>query len=175
MTSKSKAQVPQLLGEAGEIFLEEKLKNLFPSDLIKEIKKGENGADCTWTIRSSGKQVSSIYCEAKIHKHIKVIAPKLKNDMLEKNISLGILVSKTMPKDNQTFHLNDGILVCTFYEFEVIAQVLRHQQIELFRQRSQSLAKETNANQLFDYSRPEFAQAIEKILSQFFNRRSFRS
>ena len=55
----------QLLGEAGEIYLEDKLNSLFPTDLIIEIKKGENGADCIWTIRSSGKKVSSIYCEAK--------------------------------------------------------------------------------------------------------------
>ena len=77
-----------------------------------------------------------------------------------------------MPKDNQTFHLNDGILVCNFYEFEVIAQVLRHQQIELSRQKSQNLTKETNANQLFDYIvGPEFAQAIEKILRPIFQQK----
>ena len=77
-----------------------------------------------------------------------------------------------MPKDNPTFHLNDGILVCTFYEFEIIAQVLRHQQIELFRQKSQSLAKETNANQLFDYIvGADFARAIEKILKPIFRQK----
>ena len=92
--------------------------------------------------------------------------------MLEKSAALGILVSKTMPKDNPTFHLNDGILVCTFYEFEIIAQVLRHQQIELFRQKSQSLAKETNANQLFDYIvGADFARAIEKILKPIFRQK----
>ncbi|MDC0900007.1 DUF2130 domain-containing protein [Paracoccaceae bacterium] len=171
--AKGSGKSSQLLGEAGEIYLEEKLKSLFPSDLIKEIKKGENGADCTWTIRSSGKQISSIYCEAKNTQTFQNNwVPKLKNDMLEKSIPLAILVSKAMPNDNQTFHLNDGILVCTFYEFEVIAKVLRHQQIELSRQKSQSLTKETNANQLFDYIvGPEFARAIEKILRPIFQQK----
>ena len=131
------------------------------------------GPTGTWTIRSSGKQISSIYCEAKnTQTYQNQWVQKLKNDMLEKSISLGILVSKAMPKDNQTFHLNDGILVCNFYEFEVIAQVLRHQQIELSRQKSQNLTKETNANQLFDYIvGPEFAQAIEKILRPIFQQK----
>ena len=126
-----------------------------------------------WTIRSGGKRVSSIYCEAKNTQTYQTgWVPKLKNDMIEKSASLGILVSKTMPKANPTYHLNEGILVCNFYEFEIIAQVLRHQQIELFRQKSQSLAKETNANQLFDYIvGADFARAIEKILKPIFQQK----
>ena len=55
----------QILGEAGEVYIEEKLEKLFPNDHISEVKKGERGADCLWTIRSNGRRVASIYCEAK--------------------------------------------------------------------------------------------------------------
>ena len=56
-----------------------------------------------------------------------------------------------MPKDSPDFHFREGILVCNFYEFDTIVQVLRYHQLELFRQASQNLAKETKANQLFDF------------------------
>ena len=173
LKAKGTIKSSQLLGDAGENIMEDKLYGLFPEDLITGIKKGENGADCMWTIRSGGKRVSSIYCEAKNTQTYQTgWVPKLKNDMIEKSASLGILVSKTMPKDNPTYHLNEGILVCNFYEFEIIAKVLRHQQIELFRQKSQSLAKETNANQLFDYIvGADFARAIEKILKPIFQQK----
>ena len=95
LKAKGMSKSSQLLGEAGEIYLEDKLNSLFPADLIIEIKKGENGADCIWTIRSSGKKVSSIYCEAKnTQTYQNSWVPKLKNDMLEKSAALGILVLK---------------------------------------------------------------------------------
>ena len=71
-----------------------------------------------------------------------------------------------------SIHKDLGAKMINFYEFEIIAQVLRHQQIELFRQKSQSLAKETNANQLFDYIvGADFARAIEKILKPIFQQK----
>ena len=164
----------QLLGEAGETYLETKLIHLFPHDLVHEIRKGENGADCMWTVRSNGgKQISTIYCEAKNTQNFQSSwIPKLKNDMMERSASLGILVTKTMPKDSPDFHFREGILVCNFYEFDTIVQVLRYHQLELFRQASQNLAKETKANQLFDFIvGTEFARSIEKILRPVFEQK----
>ena len=164
----------QLLGEAGETYLETKLVDLFPQDSIHEIKKGEAGADCMWAVRSNGgKQISKIYCEAKNTQNFQSSwIPKLKNDMIEKSASMGVLVTKTMPKETPDFHFREGILICNFYEFDTIAQVLRYHQIELYRQASQSLAKETKANQLFDFIvGTEFARSIEKILKPVFEQK----
>ena len=77
-----------------------------------------------------------------------------------------------MPKDSPDFHFREGILVCNFYEFDTIVQVLRYHQLELFRQASQNLAKETKANQLFDFIvGTEFARSIEKILRPVFEQK----
>ena len=77
-----------------------------------------------------------------------------------------------MPAGKETFHLNNGILVCNFFEFDAIAKVLRHQQIEQSRNKSKELARDTKANQLFDYIvGPEFAQSLEKILRPIFKQK----
>ena len=163
----------QILGEAGEVYIEEKLEKLFPSDDISEVKKGERGADCLWTIRSNGRRVASIYCEAKNTQTFQSKwIEKLKNDAIEKGASIGIIVTKTMPAGKETFHLNNGILVCNFFEFDAIAKVLRHQQIEQSRNKSKELARDTKANQIFDYIvGPEFAQSLEKILRPIFKQK----
>ena len=44
----------QLTGESGELLIEDRLRELFPRDLIDEVKKGQNGADCLWTVRNNG-------------------------------------------------------------------------------------------------------------------------
>ena len=163
----------QILGEAGEVYIEEKLEKLFPNDDISEVKKGERGADCLWTIRSNGRRVASIYCEAKNTQTFQSKwIEKLKNDAIEKGASIGIIITKTMPAGKETFHLNNGILVCNFFEFDAIAKVLRHQQIEQSRNKSKELARDTKANQLFDYIvGPEFAQSLEKILRPIFKQK----
>lgn len=170
----SNSKSSQLLGEAGETYVENKLMALFPFDKVTEIKKGESGADCIWAINSTGgRQISKVYCEAKNTQTFQSSwIPKLKNDMIERSVSMGILVTKTMPKDNEDFHFRDGILVCNFFEFDTIAQVIRYHQLELYRQASQTLAKESKANQLFDYIvGAEFAQSIEKILRPVFDQK----
>ena len=163
----------QILGEAGEVYIEEKLEKLFPNDHISEVKKGERGADCLWTIRSNGRRIASIYCEAKNTQTFQSKwIDKLKNDSMEKGAEIGIIITKTMPTGKETFHFNNGILVCSFFEFDAIAKVLRHQQIEQSRKNSQELARDTNANQLFDYIvGPEFARSMEKILRPIFKQK----
>ena len=170
----SNSKSSQLLGEAGETYVENKLMALFPFDKVTEIKKGETGADCIWAINSAGGyQIAKVYCEAKNTQTFQSSwIPKLKNDMIERSVSIGILVTKTMPKDNEDFHFRDGVLVCNFFEFDTIAKVIRYHQMELYRQTSQGIAKGTKANQLFDYIiSAEFAQSIEKILRPVFEQK----
>ena len=63
----SNAGSSQLTGETGELLIEDRLRELFPRDLIEEIKKGQNGADCLWNIRTNGgRLVSKIYFESKV-------------------------------------------------------------------------------------------------------------
>ena len=162
-----------ILGDAGQGEALDILENLFPNDHIKEVKKGEAGADCHWTIISNGKRISKINLEVKnTQTFSNKWVEKLKNDLVENSASIGIIVTKTMPAGKETFHFNNGILVCNFFEFDTIAKVLRHQQIEQSRKISQELVRDTNANQLFDYIvGPEFAHSLEKLLRPIFKQK----
>jgi len=63
---KSEQGSMQVQGEAQELLLEETLKEHFPSDLIEEVGKGAEGADCIQVIRTSqGKECGKIIYESK--------------------------------------------------------------------------------------------------------------
>ena len=65
LKSSTSAVSPELLGESGEFFVEDLIPALFPQDLVEEIKRGQSGADCLWSIRKNGGGVTGkIYIES---------------------------------------------------------------------------------------------------------------
>ena len=161
----------QLTGEAGELLIEHRLRKLFPRDIIEEIQKGVNGADCLWSIRNnSGGVINRIYFESKVTQTFQSSwIPKLKNDMVNKNSAIGIIVTKTMPSDQVACGLRDGIWVCSFHEFEALAVALRQAQIELSRALLQQTSREDKSNELFDFVvGHEFSSIMEKVLRPIF-------
>ena len=117
----------QLQGETGEIIIEEWLKEKFRLDEIIEIKKGESGADCLQKINTREKLgCGSIYYESKITKSFQnTWIEKFKNDIRDKGADIGVLVTKAMPAGIDRIGKINGIIVCGFNEFKIIAPVLR--------------------------------------------------
>jgi hypothetical protein len=147
------------------------LHELFPRDLIDEVKKGQNGADCLWTVRNNGGgTIGKIYFESKVTQTFQSgWLQKLKDDMVEKGASVGIIVTKTMPSDQPYCGLREGVWVCGFHEFETLAKAMRQAQVELSRALSQEAAKEGASNELFDFVvGREFSGIMEKILRPIF-------
>ena len=171
LKSTSNTGSSQLIGESGELFIEDRLKALFPLDFIDEIKKGQNGADCLWTIRSNGgSQIGKISFESKVTQKFQAgWLTKLKDDMVERGAAVGIVVTKTMPNDCDVCHFREGVWVCGFHEFETLAKALRQAQIELTRTITQNVAKDDKATELFDFVvGREFSGIMEKILRPIF-------
>ena len=171
LKSTTNAGSPQLTGESGELLIEDRLRELFPRDLIDEVKKGQNGADCLWTVRNNGRgAIGKIYFESKVTQTFQTgWLQKLKDDMVEKGASVGIIVTKTMPSDQPYCGLREGVWVCAFHEFETLAKAMRQAQIELSRALSQEAAKEGASNELFDFVvGREFSGIMEKILRPIF-------
>jgi len=167
----SNAGSSQLTGETGELLIEDRLRELFPRDLIEEIKKGQNGADCLWNIRTNGgRLVSKIYFESKVTQSFQSAwTQKLKSDMVEKGASIGIIVTKSMPNNQETCGLRDGVWICGFHEFETLAKAMRQAQIDLSRTLTQEAIKESKSNDLFDFVvGHEFSGIMEKILRPIF-------
>mgnify|MGYP001185795858 CR=1 FL=1 len=107
MEKQLKQKSMELQGEEQEELIEDYLTRKFPSDKVFPIKKGAKGGDCILTINSENKEpIGQIYFESKDQKAFKEEwVSKLLNDMKEKNIGYGVLITVALPKD---FEKNDG-------------------------------------------------------------------
>lgn len=98
-------------GEVQEEILEDFLKRKFPDDKVTPIEKGKKGGDCILTILDSNKKnIGEIYFERKEREKSfqEKWVNKLLDDMKERNIGYGILVSASLPKD---FNKDDDAFV----------------------------------------------------------------
>ena len=125
----------QSQGEAGEVLIEETLKNKYPNDDILEIPKGRKGADVLHKIRAnSGKVTGTVLYESKITKVFKKEwIKKLKADMSDNSSDMGVIVTSVFPSGMKKASLVDGIWICSFYEFEILSLALRENMINLFK------------------------------------------
>ena len=69
LEEQTKARQSELEGEVLELAVEDVLRNLFPRDDIKDVKRGAYGADCEQTVRGAlGTTCGKILWECKKHK-----------------------------------------------------------------------------------------------------------
>jgi hypothetical protein len=101
MRRKAEQGSMQLQGEAQELLLEEILRDNFPNDLIVEVGKGVEGADCMMIIRShAGIEYGKIIFESKRAKGwSNSWVEKLRNDMRSKQADIAILVTQVYPRN----------------------------------------------------------------------------
>lgn len=160
----------EMQGEIGEKAIEEWLASQFPLDEIEEIKKGARGGDCIQNINTPTQQKCGIiYYESK---RTKVFQPawidKFKNDMREKNASIGVIVTQTMPTDLKRMGQQKGIWICTFEEFKGLSQVLRESIIQINSVIISQKGKGDKMELLYNFlSGSEFRLQIEGIVDGF--------
>ena len=108
MEKQLKQKSVEVQGEIQEELLEDFLRRKFPQDRVEAVNKGVKGGDCILSINNqSEKDCAKIYFESKDHKNFKEDwVDKLLNDMKEKNIGYGVIVTRVLPK---TFGKNTGI------------------------------------------------------------------
>jgi len=160
----------QLQGEVQELAIEDWLRERFPLDTIEEIKKGERGADCLQTVNTRTKHnCGRIYYESKRAKSFggKWIE-KFKNDIREKKVEVGVLVTEVMPADMDRMGLKEGVWICTFEEFRGLCQVLRESIIMLNNAKSTQENKGDKMHMLYDFlTSNEFKMQVEGIVEGF--------
>ena len=157
----------QLQGEAGELIVESWLKDRFKLDEVIEIKKGENGADCLQKINTREKfNCGTIYYESKRTKTFQNSwIEKFKDDIREKGADVGVLVTKTMPPGADKICKMNGVLVCGFNEFKIIAPVLRDSLIQLNSAQSAGENKTDKMSMLYSFlTSNEFKLQVEGIV-----------
>ena len=175
MKRKAEQGSMQLQGEAQELLLEELLRDYFPYDLVGEVGKGVEGADCIQSVRNgSGHECGKIIFESKRAKAFNnVWVEKLKNDMRQKQADVAILVTQVYPKDMKCFGEKEGVWICSFGEVIALTTALRHTIIRVSETRKSDENKGEKMQMLYSYlTGIEFRQQIETIAEGFSSMRN---
>lgn len=156
----------QLQGEIQEEAIEEWLINKFPFDTIEEISKGVRGADCIQTINTRyNTDCGKIYYESKNTVNFNnAWISKFKKDMQEKNVDIGVLVTKCYPKNIDRMTSIDGIYICSFTEFKGLSQILRNVIIDYSKLKTLQENKGDKKEMLYNYlASNEFKSNMENF------------
>jgi hypothetical protein len=167
---KSEQGSMQLQGESQEILLEEILKENFPFDIIEEVGKGVEGADCIQIIRNSAGTVCGkiIYESKRTKAWSNNWLDKLKNDKRNQAADAAILVTQAFPKDMDRFGEKDGVWLCNFTEVNSVAHLLRNGIIKVYDIQKSQEGKGDKMQMLYDYlTGIEFRGQVEAITEGF--------
>lgn len=170
MRRKQEQGSMQLQGEVQELALENILKEKFPFDLIQEVGKGVEGADCIQIVRnSSGKECGKIIYESKRAKGWSNLwLDKLKTDKRSKGAEEAILVTKIFPKGIDRFSQREGIWICSYAELPSVAAVLRNAIMCVSDAKFSQENKGEKMHMLYDYmSGNEFRQKWDSIVETY--------
>jgi hypothetical protein len=160
----------QRQGEVQELLLEEILKEYFPFDIIEEVGKGVEGADCIQLIRNnSGKECGKMIYESKRTKAWNNSwVDKLKADKRNRGADVAILVTQVFPKDMERFGEKDGVWICSFNEVSSVAYLLRTGLLQVYEIQKSQENKCDKMQLLYNYlTGNEFRGQIEAIVEGF--------
>lgn len=170
MKRKAEQGSVQLQGEAQELLLEEVLRDNFQTDLITEVGKGVEGADCLQIVQSrTGQEYGRIIFESKRAKAWNnAWLEKLRNDMRARQADLAILVTQVFPRNMNCFGERDGIWICNFKEVVPLTHALRNAIIRIAEARRTEENKGEKMQMLYDFlTGTEFRQQMEAIVEGF--------
>lgn len=148
----------QILGEVGENYVVLELEDAYPSDNFIEIKKGEEGGDWIQEVcDENGTIYGKIYIESKnTKKFVKGWIPKLQQDMQDRDITTGVLISKNFPSNKQgvNSYIDQGIPVYKLDSNVFVSHIglLRETLIKLFVQAQLGEIENSDIpNKVFEY------------------------
>jgi len=142
----------QRQGEAQEILIEDYLRQSFIYDIVEPIKKGAYGADSLLQVSNTQGISGGIYIESKRTQAFSISwIDKFKNDMLQKNATIGVIVTETMPKDMERMGQIDGIWVCSLEEFKSLIFVLREAIVMISEVKISETNKDSKMERLYGY------------------------
>ncbi len=170
MKRKAEQGSMQMQGEVQELAIEDELRAQFPFDIIEEVSKGVRGADCIQIVRNNtGTECGKIIYESKRTKNFSnEWIDKLKADMRLVNADIPVLITETLPKDQKSFSLLNGVWVCTFAEFKSLAYALRDGLIRVQKVQNANENKGDKMQMLYSFlTGNEFRSQVEAIIEGF--------
>jgi hypothetical protein len=170
MRRKQEQGSMQMQGEILELAIEEWLTTEFPLDTIEEIKKGARGGDCIQVVNTRDVlNCGRIYYESKRTKEFQANwIEKFKNDMREKGVEIGVIVTEAMPAGMDRMGQMNGIWICKFEDFKSLAAILRESLIRVSLALVSQENKGDKMTMLYDFlTGSEFRMRIEAIVEGF--------
>jgi len=170
MRRKQEQGSMQMQGEILELAIEEWLSGEFPLDTIEEIKKGAKGGDCIQIVNTrDAANCGRIYYESKRTKEFQANwIEKFKNDMREKGVDIGVIVTEAMPVGMDRMGQMNGIWICKFEDFKSLAAILRESLIRVSLALVSQENKGDKMTMLYDFlTGSEFRMRIEAIVEGF--------
>ena len=157
----------ELVGEAAELLLLQRLEKRFPFHEFEEIKKGQRGGDIIQKVKTnSGEYIGAIYYESKKTKNwSESWVAKFKNDIREKEAQIGILVSEVLPGNcTDDFFEKDGIWVTTPRYAHQLAVVLTNQLSAVYKAKLIKDSKNSLQGDVYDYvTGDEFIEKVKVV------------
>ena len=155
----------QVQGEAQEKLLSERLKEIFIYDVFAAKTIGKEESDIEQTIIDNGKYCGKIIYESKNTKAFNSDwIPKLKKDGQNANADSLVLITQTMPTNNDKLHQIDNVWICPIHNFEVVAKTLRFGLIEINKQKITNENKHDKMVQLYNFmNSKEFQNYMDLI------------
>lgn len=161
----------QTQGEVLELELEDLLKKEFPDDEIKEVKKGQRGADVVQTVVDKrGQACGLILWESKNAQWQDGWLKKLREDQREAKANLAVLVATDHPKDIGLFKFQDNVWIVDRKAVVNLAIALRFDLIHVNHERLMNVGKNEKMEVLYEYlTGTEFKHRVEAIAEAFTN------
>jgi hypothetical protein len=160
----------QIQGEAQEILIENLLREWYPRDTIKEIKKGQKGADCLQIVfNDRGEDCGRILYESKRTKHwqndwIK----KIIDDSAKEDITVRVIITNALPQDMPRGGTMDGVWIASFDDFKMLTIMLRGHVVKLYDNLTKEENKSDKMVRLYDYFHsPKFQNIADSIITGF--------
>jgi hypothetical protein len=160
----------ELEGEVLELAAEDTLRDLFPLDSIKEVKKGAYGADIEHMVLSPAAAMSGkILWECKKHKNWDDDwVNKVRQDAADFSADVPVIVSTVMPDGTDTFGQIEEVWVCKYHELPLVATLLRHALLVASRERKRDQNMMTIQERVVEYiSGPKFSMVMRSVMEAF--------
>jgi hypothetical protein len=156
----------QLVGEAQEIAIEEKLINHFPEDVIEPVPKGVQGADIIQTVMINNQVAGKIIWESKRTKQWKEEwIEKLKDDKMKSGCDIGVIITKTMPRESKGLLIKEGIIISEYSYLLPIAGLLRQNLINIKKVSISQNDRNRKESVLYEYIiSNEFRNRVQSLL-----------
>ena len=160
-------------GEVLEEMFQTELQKVFRApDNIREIKKGERGADMVLEINDlQGNRLGAVLFETKRAENwSQKWVSKIKQDLVENRADVGVIVATNLPDGVRHFGMVDGIWVASPSCGLQLAQVLRRSLCAVAEANTMKINTADRAQVLYRYVRSsEFRQMVELVVNSFIN------